>query len=271
MNRNKQAPDTYTTERALRLLRRELDKERRHSAALERENTALKEKLKHHEESLSSSPGGRRHHTRKRKGVDPQVAARDRMREAAARRAHHYRRSSYLRYMIESAKETLPIRIISKLMTYLRRLRIIQIVAAVLTAIGTVAVVAVVSAALLPFIITGTLVLAIGASLRSRQMNRILRRELDGKHLRVFFPPRGASWEPDSFFMRQARAMAAEEGVAVVIVSPYSLSRRGADKKAFYFTARKDGEHLYVVRRYYFFTFRKKVMDVVDPNVTVIY
>ena len=252
----------------MRLLRRELDKERRHSAALERENAVLKEKLKHSEEMASD---GRRLRSRKRRGVDPQAAAREKMREAAARRAHHYRRSSYFRYLFESMMESLPIRIISKLMTYLRRLRVIQIVAAVLTAIGTIALVTVVSAALLPFLVIGSIVLAIGAGLRSRQMNRILRSALEGKHLRVFFPPRGASWTPDSFFMRQARAMAVEEGVAVVIVSPYSLSRRGAGKKRFFFTARQDGEDLYVVRRHYFFTFRKRVMDVVDPNVTVIY
>ena len=265
MKQKEQNTNEYTAERALRLLRRELDKERRHSAALEREVAVLKEKIKYGEEKSSD---GRR---RRRKGVDPQVAARDKMRESAARRAHHYRRSSYFRYLFESMMESLPVRIISKLMTYLRRLRVIQIVAAILTAIGTIALVTVVSAALLPFLIIGSLVLAIGASLRSRHMNRVLRRTLEGKHLRVFFPPRGASWAPDSFFMRQARAMAAEEGVAVVIVSPYSISRRGAGKKRFYFTARRDGEDLYVVRRHYFFTFRKKVMDVVDPNVTVIY
>ena len=268
----KQQTNQNTTERTLRLLRRELDKERRHRAVLERENTVLKEKLKYSEEISSD---GRHVRAKRKRGLDPQGAAREKMqraaREAAARRAHHYRRSSYWRYLFESMMESLPIRIISKLLTYLRRLRVIQIVATVLTAIGTIALVAVVSAALLPFIIAGSLMLAIGASLRSRHMNRVLRHTLEGKHLRVFFPPRGASWEPDSFFMRQAHAMAAEAGVAVVIVSPYSISRRGAGKKRFYFTARRDGENLYVVRRHYFFTFRKKVMDVVDPNVTVVY
>ena len=264
MKQKEQNTNEYTAERTLRLLRRELDKERRHSAALEREVAVLKEKIKYGEEISSD---GRHVRAKRKKGIDPQATAR----EAAARRAHHYRRSSYWRYLFESMMESLPVRIISKLLTYLRHLRIIQIVAAILTAVGTIALVAVVSAALLPFIIAGSLVLAIGASLRSRHMNRVLRRTLEGKHLRVFFPPRGASWAPDSFFMRQARAMAAEEGVAVVIVSPYSISRRGAGKKRFYFTARRDGEDLYVVRRHYFFTFRKKVMDVLDPNVTVVY
>ena len=268
MKQKEQNTNEYTAERALRLLRRELDKERRHSAALEREVAVLKEKIRHGEEN---APDGRRGRAQRRKRGNPQVAAREKMREAAARRAHHYRRSSYFRYLFESMMESLPVRIISKLLTYLRHLRVIQIVAAILTAIGTIALVTVVSAALLPFLIVGSIVLSIGAAMRSRHMNRILRRTLEGNHLRVFFPPRGASWAPDSFFMRQARAMAAEEGVAVVIVSPYSISRRGAGKKRFYFTARRDGEDLYVVRRHYFFTFRKRVMDVVDPNVTVIY
>ena len=264
MSKKSKRSEAYTAERALVLLRRELDKERRHSAALERENAALKQELKHRGDKEKGP-------LRPSKGKRSHEAARERMRDAASRRAHHYRRSSYIRYMFESMMESLPIRIIAKLLTYLRRLRIIQIVAAILTAVGTVALVAVVSAALLPFLIAGTAFLGLGAALRSRDMNRIMRKALEGRHLRVFFPPRGASWDSDSFFMRQARDMAREDGVAVVIVSPYSLSRRGAGKKRFFFTARKDGENLYIVRRHYFFTFRKKVMDVVDPNVTVIY
>ncbi len=268
MDKKQKKNDARTTARTLKLLRRELDKERRHSAALEREVATLKQELRLHQKGDHEklSPMARR-----QRGVDPRTVASAKMQEAASRRAHHYRRSSYVRYLFESMMESMPIRIISKLLTYLRRLRIIQIAATVLTAVGTIALVAVVSAALIPFLIAGTVFLGVGACVLSRQTNRHLKQALDGRHLRVFFPPRGASWEPDSFFMRQARAMAAEDGVAVIIVSPYSLSRRGAGKKSFFFTARRDAEHLYVVRRHYFFMLRKRVLDIVDPDMTVIY
>ncbi len=256
-----------TSEQALRLLQRELEKERRHSAALEREVAALKEEVKRLEDRDPEKITLRK----RQKGVDPRLVANGKMRDAASRRAHHYRRSSYIRYMFESMMESLPVRILAQLILYLRRLRVVRVVATIVMAVGTVVLVTILSATMLPFLFIGTVILAIWAGIRSRRMNRIMRRSLNGHHLRVFFPPRGASWEGDSFFMRQARAMAREEGVAVLIVSPYSLSRRGPGKKRFYFTARRDEEDLYVIRRHYFFFVRKRVLDVVDPDMTVVY
>ncbi len=257
-----------SSEETIRRLNRELDKQRRHSAALEREVAYLKQEIKRLENRDSDTVSLRR---RNPKEKDPHAVAGTKMREAASRRAHHFRKGSYLRYLFESMMESLPIRIISTLLMYLRRLRVVQVVATIVVAVGTVVLVALVSATLLPFLFLGTAFLAIWAGVRSGRMNRILRAELTGCHLRVFFPPRGASFDRDSFFMRQARAMAAEKGVAVLIVSPYSLSRRGPGKKRFYFTARRDGDGLYIVRRPYFFFVRKRVLDVVDPDMTVIY
>ncbi len=255
-------------QRTIALLRRELDRERRHSAALEREVSLLKQELKIREERDSDTLSLPR---RKKKGGDPHLMAGNRMREASARRAHHFRRGSYVRYLFESMMESLPVRIISTLLTYLRRLRVVQVVATIIAAVGTVVLVTVLSATMLPILFFGTAFLAIWSGIRSRRMNRILRQELEGKHLRVFFPPRGASLEEGSFFLRQARAMAEESGVAVLIVSPYSLSRRGVGKKRSYFTARRDGTDLYMVRRPYFFFVRKRVLDIVDPDMTVVY
>ncbi len=262
MGKKQKKDEAYTASRTIAMLRRELNKERRHSAALERENASLKQELRQSGDSVRS---------RRQKHADPRVVAIEKMRDAASRRAHHYRRNSYVRYIFESMMESLPIRIISRVLTYMRRFRLIQYIALILTTISTIAVVAVVSAALLPFLLAGTAILVLGVCLRSRQVNRIMRNELKGRHLRVFFPPRKSWWAQDSFFMRQARNMATERGVAVVIVSPYSLSRRGAGKKRFFITANKVDENLYIVRRNYFFIFRKRVMDVIDPDATVIY
>ncbi len=259
---------TDAKEQTIGRLRRELDKERRHNAALEREVALLKQELKILEERDSDTISLPR---RKPKGADPRLVAGNKMREASSRRAHHYRRNSYLRYLFESMMESLPVRIISTLLTYLRRLRVVRVVATIVVAVGTVVLVTILSAALLPILFFGTAFLAIWSGLRSRRMNRILRQKLRGKHLRVFFPPRGTSLVKDSFFIRQARAMAQKEDVAVLIVSPYSLSRRGIGKKKFYFTAREEEPDIFMVRRPYFFFVRKRVLDVTDPDMTVIY
>ncbi len=254
--------------RTIRTLQHELDKERRHSAALEREVALLKQELKMLEERDSDTIPLR---LSKKKKADPRTLASDKMREASSRRAHHFRRGSYVRYLFESMMESLPARIIATLLLYLRRLRVVRVIATIVVAVGTVVLVTLLSAAFLPFLFLGTAFLAIWAGVRSNRMNRILRRELDGRHLRVFFPPRGALTDKNPFFLRQVRAMAREEDVAVLIVSPYSLSRRGVGKKHFYFTAREEEKNLYIVRRPYFFFVRGRVLDIVDPNMTVIY
>ncbi len=268
MSQKNKLVEESATNRSLRRLRRELDKERRHGAALEREVASLKEEIKRLEDRDSETISFRRN---RRKQADPRALAGNKMREAASRRAHHFRRSSYLRYLFESMMESLPMRILSTLLTYLRRLRVVRVVATIVIAVGTVLLVTILSAAMLPFLLLGTAFLAIWAGIRSNRMNRFLKCALQGKHLRVFFPPRGSSFAAQSFFIRQIRAMAQEADVAILIVSPYSLSRRGVGKKRFYFTARQDSENLYMVRRPYFFFVRKRVLDLVDSDMTVVY
>ena len=38
-----------------------------------------------------------------------------------------------------------------------------------------------------------------------------------------------------------------------------------------YFTARQEGNDLYIVRCHYYFILRRRVLDVLDPHMTVIY
>ncbi len=293
-------------ERELAELRAELDRERRRSAALEREVAFLRRSLqdtasdydqpirwlrdkhataKAEQRVIRRAEADRRHGrytpTVKRSAPsDPKAEAKaterarmeDRMRVSASRRANHYRRRSYFRYMWEAVSDSLPMRILSQLLAYLRRLRLIQTVAGLVVVVLSLVLVTVVSAAALPFLIIGALVLALLALMRSKRQNHLLRQALDGKHLRILIPARGCDpFRENSFFLRQARAMAAEGGVAVLIVTPYALSVRGAGGHGAFFTARREGEDLYLVRRHYFFILRKRVLDVVDSDMTVIY
>jgi hypothetical protein len=65
--------------------------------------------------------------------------------------------------------------------------------------------------------------------------------------------------------------MAAEEGVTVIVVTPYTVSGRGLGGRGRFFTARREADHLYVVRRHYFFTLRRRVLDRLDGEITVVY
>ena len=63
----------------------------------------------------------------------------------------------------------------------------------------------------------------------------------------------------------------AADGVAVLVVSPYPLSSRGLGGKGGFFTARREAEGLYLVRRHYFFMLRKRVLDALEQDITVVY
>lgn len=261
---HKKSRRTRATERELSRLQSELRAERRRTAALEREVAELRRQLQATSAELTDRPLRRLRH--RVKGTDREAL----LMEAAGRRAHHYRKGSFLRYLWETVMESAPVQVLAKLIRYLRRIRAVQLILTVLLALGAVVTVAVVSAAFLPFLLAGTALLAMLALMRSRRMNRILKKELSGKRVRVLVPPRGQSPDGSSFFARNARAMAAD-GVAVVVVSPYLLSRRGLGGKGGFFTARCEAPGLYLVRRHYFFILRRRVLDAMEQDLTMIY
>ncbi len=261
-------------DREIAALRRALTEERRHAARLEREVASLRRELRESAAIEREQPLAR---------LRSRPSAEDRLRDAAANRADHYRERSFIRYLFETVMESYPIGLVTKLLHYLRRLRVVQLIVTLIAAVGAVVTVTILSAAALPFLLFGTATLAMLAAFFSRRANRRLRRVLEGEHIRVLVPPRGQGFPRTHrraaggdtagtpFFQRQARAMAAEEGVSVIVVSPYLFSSRGLGGRGAYFTARCESEHVYLVRRHYFFLLRRRVLDVIDPAMTIMY
>lgn len=247
-------------DRDISRLRRELALERRRAAKLEREVSDLKRQLQAHGAT-------EKHRSLRRR----QTSKENTLLAQANQRAHHYRKSSFLRYLWESVMESALVQLLSMLIQYLRRMRAVQLILTVLLALTAVVTVAVVSAAALPFLLLGAALAAMLALLRSRRMNRILRGELASRRIRIMIPPRGKSFSKDSFFLRNARAMANESGVTVIVVTPYLVSNRGINRKGSFFTARKETSNLYLVRRHYFFILRRRVLDTLNCDITVIY
>ncbi len=247
-------------DREISRLRRELAHERQRAARLEREVSDLKRELQAH--------GA----TEKRRALRRKQATKEATLLAQAnQRAHHYRKSSFLRYLWESFMESAPVQLLSKLIQYLRRIRAVQLILTILLALTAVVTVAVVSAAALPFLLLGAALAAMLALFLSRRMNHILRKELTDRRIRIMIPPRGHCFSENSFFLRNARAMAAEVGVTVIVVTPYLVSNRGVNRKGSFFTARKETNNLYLVRRHYFFILRRRVLDTLNGDITVIY
>ncbi|MBQ9761157.1 MAG: hypothetical protein IJW16_07395 [Clostridia bacterium] len=94
------------------------------------------------------------------------------------------------------------------------------------------------------------------ALLESRKSNRYLQKELEGIQVYVLF----LSKRENPFFCANAKSLANDPHCAVIVVSPYWLSGKGISSDHFFCTVRREHERIYLVRRYYFFQLRKRVL-----------
>lgn len=244
-------------------LRRELASARRENARLERELSELRGRLQ------LPPPKGRPPFALRTKAT---LASKEqRLLEDANRRARHYRKCSFFRYLWEAVMDSTLVGVLRKLWRYIRRIRVIQVLLTLLPVLGAMTVVAVLSAGVLPFLLSGTVSLSILALLRSRRMNHRLSQALKGQRIRILIPTKGAALDKNSFFIRSAHSMAQERDITVLVVTPYPLSRRGLGGKGFFLTARREGPRVYLIRKHYFFLLRRRVLDTMDSPMTIVY
>lgn len=105
-----------------------------------------------------------------------------------------------------------------------------------------------------------------------RRYNRVNAERLKGKKVSVFFPPRDRAFDYGSYFSGLVREASEGEDSVAVIVSPYALKTTGLDKsRHIYFICRDDGKNVLLVRRSYWFSMKKRVVDKVCSSVTEIY
>ena len=152
------------------------------------------------------------------------------------------------------------------LLTYFRRFRTIAFILRILTVIATVlqtgALVVLATAIFLVILpLLGALMLGIllTALLESRRTNRLLQKQAAGKCICVLF----MSLEENGFLAGNAKSLA-EQGFLVAIVSPYWIASKGIAGKRFFCTAREEYPNIFLIRRYYFFSFRKHVLQNTD-------
>ncbi len=155
-----------------------------------------------------------------------------------------------------------------RILSYFRKFRAIAVFLRILTLLFTVietGALVILSTALflilLPFATALMLGILLTARIDSRRVNQKMKNALADKKIYVFFLPR----EEADFLSRNAQDLA-KKGNGVILISPYWISSGGIKKGHFYFTVRCEEENLYLIRRYYFFSFRKQVLD---PNKTV--
>ncbi len=150
-----------------------------------------------------------------------------------------------------------------RLLAHLRRIRTValtlRILAFLFTVLQTGALVLLATALFLIVIPIGSAVMLgilLTALIESRHTNRRLRSETRNKRACILFLPTN---EQDAFLWHNALDLAAR-GYAVFLISPYWISGRGPASGRYYVTARTLSPHIYLVRRYYFFSLRRHVL-----------
>lgn len=187
-------------------------------------------------------------------------------------RAARLRRMSLRRGFFQDARESLmqarPYRLWQSILADFRRFRMISLIvrltAWVFTVVQTGALVLLTTAVF--FVLLPLLGLALGVALLTALMDtrrslRRMRRQLENRRVYVFFLADGGFGEGNALCFSQ-RADA-----AVLVVSPLWVSPRGLGRRKPYLNVRQEGAHLYLVRRYFFLSLRKKLLR---PGQTVL-
>ena len=110
---------------------------------------------------------------------------------------------------------------------------------------------------ILPILTAFMLGILITALLESRKSNRWMESVLAKKRIYVLF----LSKTENPFLAQNARDLALRKDSAVLLISPYWFIGKGLSSSRFYNTVRRDGDGIYLVRRYYFFKLKKKILS----------
>ena len=113
---------------------------------------------------------------------------------------------------------------------------------------------------LLPIALILMLVLLLLALLQSIRTNKRLRQELSGRTVYVAFGSIGED-ALSAFAKQNLLELSMRPNCACLWVSPHWIRSNGVLETGFYCTARKEAAHLYAVRRYYFFSLKRKVLN----------
>ena len=177
--------------------------------------------------------------------------------------------ATYGQYLWSWLKDTSLWHLASKISKFFRRLRVVRLISYSIWIVLTILLTWAAFLASLPFLFLFGLLTWVVVTLRAGRVNAKLYAKLQGKHILVLLPQEHTALNQQCFWGACAKDMATHPQTAVFVVSPYTLSTKGLEKRSFYFTARQEGENLYIVRKSYYFILKRKVLLSIDPHMTI--
>lgn len=191
-----------------------------------------------------------------------------------------YSGNSYTRTLAAVIKASLPYKMFTKGLAYVRRFRILTYIASflsyVLALVGTGAILLVylsVAAALLILSALALSVFLILAKKDTKRSNIYFAEKLSDKNVYIFFAGSARLIFQNGFFSQNALDFSQLENACVLIVTPALLSKKGIShtNEHFFFTSRKEGENIFIIRKFYYFSFKKRVIPKLSGNLTMIF
>lgn len=176
-------------------------------------------------------------------------------------------RTHYLSYLYAVVRQTPFYLIVRRLLRYFRRFRLISRILKILSSffylieVGTaVFLVTALGLILLPIALIIALCLALVARISYQKENRRMMSRLKAKRVILFFPSREGEMESGLFWRRNIRELSQSPNTVILIISPFLYSGKGLYDKSFYLLTRSESKNIYLIRRHYFFSLRKKVL-----------
>jgi hypothetical protein len=251
--------------RALSQKDRALRREKRENAALKRELSALKNGYGRGD----ATPNGTV--KKSKQAVDTAHKAQLELIRTGVINARRFSKKSYISYLYQSVKESGIGLFFRRVVRIWRRLRLVRIITAVTAAVVATLLLSAVFLTLIPFFMLFALVAFLAVCLRAKATNKKMAEVLSGKRVRVMIFSDAVAFRGDTFAEGCAKAMARESDTAVLVITPYFFSPRGLGGRGMFFTARREANDLYLVRKCYYFLLRRRVLDAVCGEVTFVY
>lgn len=103
--------------------------------------------------------------------------------------------------------------------------------------------------------------------------NRYMEQKLNGKNIFVLFPTRDGEFQTGRFWRKNIDELSKmKDGQnTVLVVSPFFWSFRGVFDRSPYFLVREEKHNVYLIRKHYYFSLRKKVLSKNKQLLTFIY
>ncbi len=194
------------------------------------------------------------------------------------RQSEHLGKPEYFSYLYSLLRRTQVYTVWERAINYFRRFRLVSLLfrtisyLTLLVQFGTAFFfAALVILILLPVILLGALGILFSAIALYRVENRKMKRLLDAKEIVVFFPTREGEFGKGRFWSGNLSDIATRKNTIVLIVSPFFWSGRGFCHGNFYFLGRKETENIYILRRHYYFSLYRRVLDNKEGSVAFVY